>query len=649
MERDRLTNGSSYKIVVLGVLLALCALVMYYFHFVLAAEIVFTHLFYVPIILAGLWWSRKGTLVAVFLAMLLLISHIFSPLETSTGADIARATMFVVVGATVCTLNEKRLILEAKLRAYSKTLEQRVEERTRALREAQEKQRAILDGIGDAVIVLDQNLNVTWANPIAVEQCGFVLGHKCYEACKWQKQPCVDCVVQKTFADGVSRTSENECTLRDGSRINFVANCSPVRDSEGRLVAVVEIFHDITARVQAETARRESEERYRTMIENANDLIWVLDTQGNFTVSNQQVEIVSGHKSEDLKGKSFVPLIHPDDLEMVNEVLRKTLSGIRQQYRTKVYKRNGEILILSVNTAPIYKLGKIDGTVSFGRDITTRRQAQEALQESEEQLQTLIDAMPDFVCFKDGDGHWLKINAASIRLFRLAGVDYRGKKDSELAELNGGLQGTFLTCARTDAETWRTRRLSRGEELISQPDGTVRIYDVIKMPVFHPDGERKGLVVLGHDVTEQVQAEEERARLLAQIRAQAKQIQQTIDTVPEGVLVLDRAQRVILANPVAEGYLAVLANAQVGDTLTRLGNHPLAELLISPPDKELRHEVQADGRTFEVIARPMEPVVNLSNHLPNENVPEPENWVLVIRDVTQEREIQQLIQHQERL
>ncbi|MEA3397524.1 MAG: ATP-binding protein, partial [Chloroflexota bacterium] len=255
----------------------------------------------------------------------------------------------------------------------------------------------------------------------------------------------------------------------------------------------------------------------------------------------------------------------------------------------------------------------------------------------EEQLQTLIDAMPDFVCFKDGDGRWLKVNAASIRLFRLEGLDYRGKKDSELAGLNSCLQGTFLTCEKTDAETWKKRSLSRGQETISQPDGTVLIYDVIKTPVFHPDGERKGLVVLGRDITKRVRAEEERARLLAQIREQAKQMQQTIATVPEGVLVLDTAQRVILANPVAEGDLAVLADAQVGDTLTRLGDRALAELLTSPPTKGLWHEVQAEGRTFEVIARPME------------NGPEPENWVLVINDVTQEREIQQRTQQQERL
>ncbi|KAF5429333.1 PAS domain-containing protein [Candidatus Methanophagaceae archaeon] len=94
-------------------------------------------------------------------------------------------------------LNEKRQILEDKLKAYSKTLEQRVEERTGKLREAQEKQRAILDGIGDAVIVLDRDRIITWANEIAVNQYGTVSGRKCYETYKWLKEPCPDCIAEK--------------------------------------------------------------------------------------------------------------------------------------------------------------------------------------------------------------------------------------------------------------------------------------------------------------------------------------------------------------------------------------------------------------------------------------------------------------------
>ena len=103
----------------------------------------------------------------------------------------------------------------------------------------------------------------------------------------------------------------------------------------------------------------------------------------------------------------------------------------------------------------------------------------------------------------------------------------------------------------------------------------------------------------------------------AQIQEQAQRMQQIVDTVPEGLLLLDANGRVVLANPVAQHDLGILAGAKIGDTLTRLGNRPLAELLTSPP-KGLWHEVTSGNLIFEVVARPME------------SGPKPEDWVLPV-------------------
>jgi len=123
-------------------------------------------------------------------------------------------------------------------------------------------------------------------------------------------------------------------------------------------------------------------------------------------------------------------------------------------------------------------------------------------------------------------------------------------------------------------------------------------------------------------------------------REQAQQVQQIISTVPEGVLLLDAGSRILLANPAAREYLAVLAGAQVGEPLTHLGGRPLAELL-APPPRGLWHEVEMDDsarhRVFEVIAQSIEAGSGI------------EGWVLVVRDVTEEREIQRAVQRQERL
>ena len=250
------------KITVLGFLLVICLLSIYYFHFVLKTEVVFTHLFYVPIILASLWWSRRGIAVAAFLALLLLVSHILSPLESLIWADVTRASMFLIVGTVVAILNAKMLALMEKLRLHGEILEQQVEVRTREIRELQEKQYAILDGIGDAIIVLNNELNIIWANRIAIEQYGAIIGKKCYDALKWLKEPCSDCVARKTFTECmIARKTVTECAvtsvekegiLKSGERINFIATCSPVRDRSGTVISVVEVLHDITERKRAE-------------------------------------------------------------------------------------------------------------------------------------------------------------------------------------------------------------------------------------------------------------------------------------------------------------------------------------------------------------------------------------------------------------
>ncbi len=145
------------------------------------------------------------------------------------------------------------------------------------------------------------------------------------------------------------------------------------------------------------------------------------------------------------------------------------------------------------------------------------------------------------------------------------------------------------------------------------------------------------------DITASIQAEEDRVRLLNQIQAQANQLQQVVATVPDGVILVnvdqDATGRILLANPPAIEHLTVLAGSEEGDRLICLGDHTLAQLLGAPP-VGWWHEVTAgepSGRQFQVIARPLK------------DAPDAAGWVVVLRDVTREREIQERVQEQERL
>ncbi len=146
------------------------------------------------------------------------------------------------------------------------------------------------------------------------------------------------------------------------------------------------------------------------------------------------------------------------------------------------------------------------------REIAKRAEVEAARRENS-YLDLLMNAMPDIVCFKDGEGRWLEANQAILEVFDLEKIDYRGLKDFQLGELSSFYREALQACEVSDREAWAKGKLSRGEEIIPRSDGTVKIYDVIKVPVFHPDGRRKSIVILGRDITEHKQARDELVRL----------------------------------------------------------------------------------------------------------------------------------------
>ena len=102
-----LESKEKYKILVMAILLAAACYLTYYFHVVRETGTIFTHYFYIPIILAALWWRRKGLVVAIFLALLILFSHIFVREEVVTANDYFRVLMFIVIAFVAATLSER--------------------------------------------------------------------------------------------------------------------------------------------------------------------------------------------------------------------------------------------------------------------------------------------------------------------------------------------------------------------------------------------------------------------------------------------------------------------------------------------------------------------------------------------------------------
>ena len=277
---------------------------------------------------------------------------------------------------------------------------------------------------------------------------------------------------------------------------------------------------------------------------------------------------------------------------------------------------------VAINNARLYEQAQAE--------IAERRRAESAMRSSEERYRTLFDGVPLGLYRSTAGGKFLDANPGLIQML--------GYPDRQ-ALLARNVQDLYLRPG--ERQMWKDRlernQVVRGVELqLSRYDGSVIwVRDNVRLLRNEADGTiyYEGSL---EDITERKHAEDERERLSGQIQEQAQQMQQLMDAVPEGVLLLDTDGRVLVANPQGRRVLASMAGAGEGDTLSRLGDHDLAELLTSPP-QGLWHELKIDGLVFEAIGQPLE------------IGPETGGWVLVVRDVTQEREIQARHQQQERL
>lgn len=141
-----------------------------------------------------------------------------------------------------------------------------------------------------------------------------------------------------------------------------------------------------------------------------------------------------------------------------------------------------------------------------------KNQELKGVKEDEKRLSTLINSMVDFVCFKDGQGRWLEANQFGLKLFQLEHIDYRGKKDSELANYSSFYAEALQNCEVSDEDAWLNGKITRCEEMIPLPNGTKKTFDTLKVPLFTSDGKREGLVIIGRDISSLRLAEEKLRR-----------------------------------------------------------------------------------------------------------------------------------------
>ncbi|MBL7760634.1 MAG: PAS domain S-box protein [Sediminibacterium sp.] len=242
-------------------------------------------------------------------------------------------------------------------------------------------------------------------------------------------------------------------------------------------------------------------------------------------------------------------VIHPDDRpEVVSTILYSAehLTEWRQEYR--VVLPSGKTIWVAGFSSPEVL---VDGSVlwhGFLHDITERKLASEKFESANAQLEALIEALPDAVFFKDGEGRWMVTNEAAKKLFQLQGYDWLGKKESEMAAERPAFREAHEKCMIDDAHAWNQRKLTVFTEFIRDGMDVVHEFEVRKIPLFYPDGSRKGLVIVGSDVTERRMAEKIRKQLAEELNISKQMYESLFSQNHESVFSLDLQGRFTSAN-----------------------------------------------------------------------------------------------------
>lgn len=190
---------------------------------------------------------------------------------------------------------------------------------------------------------------------------------------------------------------EEPQTTPEGNIITLLTSKVPLQNSKGEVIGVLGMYMDITERKRAQEALRESEERFRALIENASDMIVAITVEGNLSYVSPAVQRISGYQVDEALGRNIVEFIHADDMPFALESLasRSQISGLAPApIELRFRHKDGTWRIVEVLGNNLLDHLAVKGIVLNVRDITERKQAEVALRESESKFRTLVAHLP---------------------------------------------------------------------------------------------------------------------------------------------------------------------------------------------------------------------------------------------------------------
>ena len=413
-----------------------------------------------------------------------------------------------------------------------------------ALRESEERFRAVLENTENAVALRDREGRVLMANQAF---------------CRNRKKPYEE-IAGKTFeelyppAHAALLMAQHQQVLETGQSESFehpllespqegrtiLATRFPVRNVDGEIIAVGTIATDITERTVMESALRESEERFRTFIDNSMTGISMLDCDGHFVIANQETaDRLANGRVGDVIGKTaydLLPAKHATEFSEQNRHVVETGESLHIPFER--VESDGSVHSYLAHKFPVRDAkGKIVGVGVISTDITDVKRAEAAARETDARFRSFIENSPTSIAVLDRDGRYVVVNQELVERFKVNSQDdIIGKTVSDFFPPEQAAE-----YSKQDQRILETGVSEQVSYEIRHDDGGTHAYLAQKFPIRDGDGEIVGLGIVSTDITELRQAE-------AAVREREARFRSFIDNSPAYISMMDRDRVFILAS-----------------------------------------------------------------------------------------------------